>query len=391
MRIGVDATCWSNERGYGRFAREIFAAMAALAPEHGFVCFADDLSMQRYSPSFPNVRLVPVSLHAAASEAASAAGHRSLRDVLAMTRAVAREELDVFFSPSVYTYFPLPPRLRTVVTIHDAIAERFPELTLPRARARVFWWAKVKVALMQSRRVLTVSEYAARDVERVHGVPRDRIDIAVEAPSAGFKPRDEATVLAAAKSVGLHEGQRWFVYVGGFNPHKNVPSIIRAHAAVVAKAASNPPHLLLVGTVDSDVFHGELPVIRAAIDAARTNSLVHWTGFLPDERLSALHSGAIALVLPSSAEGFGLPAVEAAACGLPVIATNESPLPDLLSESGIFVTPCDDKELELAMLTLLSDSAMWSRMSVSALRQSSELSWTRAARAALASLTAATA
>jgi alpha-1,3-rhamnosyl/mannosyltransferase len=308
-----------------------------------------------------------------------------------MTRAVAREDLDVFFSPSVYTYFPLPPRLRAVVTIHDAIAERFPELTLPRARARAFWWAKVRVALMQARRVLTVSEYAARDVERVHGVPRERIDIAVEAPSSGFKPRDEAMILAEAKNVGLAEGERWFVYVGGFNPHKNVPSIIRAHAAVVRQTASNPPHLLLVGTVDSDVFHGELPVIRTAIEAAGTNSLVHWTGFLPDERLSALHSGSIALVLPSSAEGFGLPAVEAAACGSPVIATNESPLPDLLSESGIFVTPGNDRELEEAMLVLLGDSAARGRMAASALRQSGELSWKRAARAALASLTAAAA
>ena len=79
---------------------------------------------------------------------ATAAGLQSVpRDMLRLTRATGREPLDVFFSPSVYTYFPLPPRLPAVVTIHDAIAERFPHLTLPSARARLFWKLKVKLLM----------------------------------------------------------------------------------------------------------------------------------------------------------------------------------------------------------------------------------------------------
>ena len=360
--------------------------MVRIAPEHQFVCFVDDVSDHRFPISFPNLRRVRVNLRMAASEAASAAGYRAPRDMMAMTVAVAREDLDVFFSPSVYTYFLLPPRLPAVVTIHDAIAERFPLLTVPSRRARIFWRLKVKAALLQARRILTVSEYAARDVENVHGVRRTRIDVAVEAPGASFQPRNTGTVSAEAETVGLPKETKWFMYVGGFNPHKNIPSIVRAHAMVATSNPTNPPHLLLVGSIDGDVFHGDLEEIHAAIETAGTAKLIHWTGFLPDDRLSALHSGAVALLLPSAAEGFGLPAVEAAACGTPVIATIESPLPDLLRDGGIFVKPGDDDALAAAMSRLLDDEGLRARMGKHALSAASELSWDSAGRSALNSL-----
>jgi glycosyltransferase involved in cell wall biosynthesis len=360
--------------------------MVRLAPQHQFVCFVDDASDRRFEVSAPNLRRVRVGVRQAASEAASASGYRAPRDMMAMTLAVAREPLDVFFSPSVYTYFVLPFRLPAVTTIHDAIAERFPALTVPSVRARVFWWLKMKAALLQSRRILTVSEYAAKDVENVHGVARDRIDIAVEAPAASFQPRDPATVRMEAQTIGLPDGTPWFIYVGGFNPHKNLPSLVRAHARVVEASSSNPPHLLLVGSIEGDVFHGDMKEIRSAIEEAGTARLVHWTGFLPDDRLSALHSGAVALLLPSAAEGFGLPAVEAAACGAPVIATIESPLPQLLPDGGIFVKPGDDDALTAAMSLLLENKSIRDRMGAHALSGASRLSWDSAARSALDSL-----
>ncbi len=386
MQAGVDGTCWSNERGYGRFAREIVQAMAVLAPDDQFVCFVDRTAAGRLPSYPPNVREVLVETRAGAAESASSTGYRSPADMLAMTRAVWKEPLDVFFSPSVYTYFPLPPGLRTVVTIHDAIAERFPALTLASLRARTFWRAKVWLALVQARRILTVSDYAAHDVERVHRVPRKKIDVALEAPAALFRPRDSATVHDEVRAAGIPEGARYFIYVGGFSPHKNIPSIIRAHAAVVARLPNDPPHLILVGTLDKDVFLGDMPAIREAIARAGTESLIHWPGFVSDERLSSLHTGALALLIPSAAEGFGLPAVEAAACGTPVIATVESPLPQLLDGGGIFVVPGDDAALADAMSRFATDAALRIEAGQRALTQASVLTWERGARSALGSL-----
>ncbi|MBK8005222.1 MAG: glycosyltransferase [Gemmatimonadetes bacterium] len=173
--------------------------------------------------------------------------------------------------------------------------------------------------------------------------------------------------------------------MGGFNPHKHVDAIVRAHAAV-AKEMSAPPHLLLVGTIDKDVFHGDQAKIRRAISEAGTESLVHWTGFLPDGELRHLHSGAVALLLPSACEGFGLPAVEAAACGTPVVATTASPLPQLLQGGGIFVAPGDEPALEAALRTLLTDDLGRARMARIALERARALSWRRGAEAAMAAL-----
>src|SRR6266446_3953890 len=112
MRIGVDATCWANARGYGRFTREIIPAMTALAAADEFVCFLDPLSASSFNVDSPNIRKVVVSdIREAPVRAASAAGNRSLTDMLRLTNAVRRERLDVFFSPAVYSYFPLPPGL----------------------------------------------------------------------------------------------------------------------------------------------------------------------------------------------------------------------------------------------------------------------------------------
>jgi alpha-1,3-rhamnosyl/mannosyltransferase len=386
MRIGVDATCWANGRGYGRFTRELVAAMAAVGREHEFVCVLDRRAAERFRLAAPNVRRVIAEQHVSPTAAASAEGHRSPRDMLRLTRAIAREPLDVFFSPSVYTYFPLPPRLPAVVTIHDAIAERFPHLTLPSARARLFWKLKVKLALWQARMVLTVSEFAAGEIAAVHRIARARIRIAPEAPARAYRPGASTSAIETqAHRVGVPRGSRWFTYVGGFSPHKNLDVLIRAHACL-SRQMANPPRLVMIGALTGDVFHGNLGAIRDVIRGAGTESLVLWPGFLPDEEIRHLHSGAIALVLPSENEGFGLPAVEAAACGAPVIATTGSPLPQLLAGGGLFVAPRDEAGLAAAMAQLAADPGLGRRLGGEAQRRASELSWSRGARAALDAL-----
>lgn len=385
LTIGVDATCFANERGYGRFTREICAAMVAAGAQHRFVFFADERAAQRFTITAPNVRLVRVAQSVSPTQAAAADGNRSPWDMLRLTRAVHGERLDVFFSPSVYSYFPLPPGLRCVVTLHDAIAERYPELTLPSRKARWFWRAKVRLALAQSRLVLTVSQFSARELSAVLKIAPSRLRVALEAPPPQYSPSSTTDVKAAAKRAGLPEGATWFTYVGGFNPHKHVDLAVRAHASL-AKRLEAPPHLLLVGSVDSDVFHGDQGRIRAAISACGTEHLVRWLGFVPDEELAHLHSGALALLLPSECEGFGLPAVEAAACGAPVVATTNSPLPELLEGGGIFVAPGSLPELESALALIAGDETRRCAMGVRALERARALTWHAGARSALAAL-----
>jgi alpha-1,3-rhamnosyl/mannosyltransferase len=388
MRIGVDGACLGNGRGYGRFTRELLGELVTLAPEHQFVLYGDRETLERAHLGRANVRVVDVSQRVAPARAAAASGYRSPSDMLRLTRAVWRERPDVFWSPSVYTYFPLPPGLPALVTVHDTITERFPELTMPSWRARLFWRAKVRLALRQSTLVLTVSEFSAREIEAILGVPREKLRVAGEAAAAAFQPVSAPEARAAARAAGVPDTAAWFSYVGGFTPHKHVDRIVRAHAVLVAEAhqrGTAAPYLVLVGTLRDDNFHGVGAGIHEAIASAGTADYVRWTGFLPDDALRPLLAGTRALLLPSENEGFGLPAVEAAACGAPVIATTASPLPQLLEGGGIFVPPGDVDAVTAAMRTML-DSAERDRLGSAALARARRLTWRASAHATLAAL-----
>ena len=134
------------------------------------------------------------------------------------------------------------------------------------------------------------------------------------------------------------------------------------------------------------MFHLATADIRSTIDELGVHDWVIWTDFVADEELRHLYSGALALVLPSDCEGFGLPAVEAAACGTAVIATTESPLPELLAGGGIFVEPRDEERLTDALLMLILDDKARTTMAANALERAGLLSWERCATEALAAI-----
>jgi len=374
LRVGIDGGTWSNRRGYGRFTREVVSALAELDRNQQYTLFLDQQTPPGSVPSGITVATVPTRV--SPSTAAAADGYRSPRDLLSMARAIARAPIDVMFFPSVYTFVPvLRRRLPTVVGVHDVIAERFPDLVFPTRRARLFWRVKVALALRQASLVVTVSQHARDGVERVLGVPRGRIRLTSEAPAPCFRPpADPQEALALRARLGVGDSAPFVVYVGGIAPHKNLLRLVRAFATLTARAEHADARLVLVGDYAGDVFHSAFEDLRALIARVCPGRAL-FTGPLDDRDVATLLGTARALALVSFDEGFGLPGVEAAACGTAVIATRESALPEVLGDAAIYVDPNDEEAIVDALASVLGDESLARGLGERAQLRAAALSW----------------
>ena len=378
MRIGVDGTCWTSPRGYGRHARALLRALMQRHDPARYIFVVDSPDVEPMLPEGAEARVVMTSHPTTA--AASANGHRSPGDLWRIGRALSTADVDVLLFPTVYSYVPVLSRAKKIVVIHDVIVETFPQLTLPRRDARLLWRLKVGLARWQADALVTVSEHSRGGIIDRLGIPADRVFVVSEAADPVFRLLDDPHPGAHLVSLELGRGRRSVVYVGGFGPHKNLGLLIEVFARIARLAEFQDARLLMVGEFRQEAFHSEFETLRRQVDSLGLSERVVFTGYLPDEDLVVLLNLATVLVLPSLLEGFGLPAVEAAACGCPVIATTASPLPGLLGAGGLYVNPCDRAGLEAALARVLASPSLRRSMRAAGLARAGELTWEAAAR-----------
>ena len=384
MRIGIDATCCWNRRGFGRFAQGLIRALVAGSQDHDWVLLVDREPIDGLLP--PGCEVVNARPERPVTESAVAGGRRSIRDLLRCRRVVKRLGTRVFFFPAVYSYFPVPRGPRAVVCVHDTIAEAYPALVFPDRRSRLAWAAKTRLALLQARRVMTVSEASKRDIVRILKVAPDRIDLVTEGPDDQFRrrPDPQAAARAARRRAGVPPGAPYLLAVGGISPHKNLGVLLDALPTVVAR---HDVHLVLAGDLSADGFLANGDVLQRRVrDDPLLAPRVHWTGFVSEDELVDLYNGALALALPSLLEGFGLPAVEAMACGCPVLASAVGSLPEVVGDAGILFPPHAPDQIASAVLRLLEDPGLRADLALRAEKRSHQFTWARAGELALASL-----
>lgn len=380
LRIGVDACCWSNRRGFGRFTRELLTTLVETDREHEYVFFVDGDTAQA-SEFPPGVKLVVASTEVSPTVAASASGSRSLKDLWALSRVVSQEPIDLFFFPAVYSYFPIFNRCKVIVTIHDMIADHHPERVFPNRKSLVFWKLKQRIALWQSDMILTVSNHAKQQIVEYCRIPAARVETTTEGPSEVFvrlQNLEGATTVLA--KYGLRSGEPFLIYVGGISPHKNLGVLVDAFHRLVADSRFADHKLVLVGDYKGDVFFSHYAELKADVEERGLAGRVLFTGFVPDNELVVLYNLARALVLPSLEEGFGLPAVEAMACGTPVIASDRGSLPEVVGPAGLFFDPSRPDVLATLLHDVLSSESIRGRMSQTGLERSKLFTWDLAAK-----------
>lgn len=383
MKIGVDACCWSNKRGFGRFTRELLTAMVATETPHTFVFFADQATAA--VSTFPEgVEVVAASTKEMPTEAAAAAGRRSLGDMMALTRQVRKHDLDLFFFPAVYSYFPILNRTQVVVTIHDVIADNDPKSTFPNRRAQFFWQAKERLALFQSDRVLTVSKHSKRTICSYFGLPETAVAVTTEGASATFRnlPHD-AAMHQVLRPYGLEPTGRFVLYVGGISPHKNLQTLVDAFAALIQDPATADVKLVLVGDYERDGFYTDYPRLKQQVEHLGLEEQVVFTGYVPDDELVYLYNAAHLLAFPSLDEGFGLPAVEAMQCGTPVAASNRGSLPEIVGGAGRLYDPLDPIAIRQVLHEILQNDTLRASLQQQSLARAQQFTWHQAAEQTL--------
>ncbi len=364
MRIGIDASRAQVERRTGteRYALEITRALVAAAPEEEFVLYLRQRPDPGLLPHPPRVRwrVIPTP---------------RLWTALGLTVEMLRRPPDVLFVPA--HSLPLAQPRATVATIHDLGYLRFPG-EHDRA-ARILRDVANRWSAARARRLIAVSAATRDDLVACYDVDPARITVVYHGRGRSFQPIEPA---AARREVAARFGLDgpYFLFVGTLQPRKNVERLLAAFDRFVQRTGR--PHALAMAGAPG----WQQRRLGRALGAMRARDRVRLLGYVSDGHLPALMSGATALALPSLYEGFGLPALEAMACGTPVVASSTSSLPEVVGDAGLLVDPLDVDAIADALATLAGDDVLGAELGRRGLARAAEFTWERAARATLAVL-----
>ncbi len=282
--------------------------------------------------------------------------------------ALLREKIDVVH---VQQSAPLLCPARTVISLHDIVFERYPQLFPPDSILKLR--VTVPLSARRAAAILTLSEYSKRDIVRRYCVLPEKVVVAPCAADPMYQPlRDPARLAAICDKYGT--GERFILSVGNLQPHKNLKTLIEAYVKL-RQADATRHKLVLVGReawLHDDIF-------AAARASGYTDELV-FTGYVPDADLVALYNAADVFVYPSLFEGFGLPPLEAMACGTPVVTGNTSALPETVGEAALMVDPRDAEALAGALARLLGDAELRAELAARGIARVALFSWDDTAR-----------
>lgn len=258
---------------------------------------------------------------------------------------------------------PLYGNHRFVVMVHDLIPLRFPS---PYSSLTPYFRYYIPQVLQQADRIICNSEATAKDIKDFLGISAKKITpIPLAYDATHFRP------------LNLPKPSHpYFIYLGRSNPYKNLPRLINAFAKLSSR---NEYQLWIAGPIDRRYT----PKLQIQVKELELINQVKFLDYVPYEQLPVILNQALALVFPSLWEGFGLPVLEAMGCGVPVITSNLSSLPEVTAQAAILVNPYQTEEITAAMATIAEDSQLRSHLSSLSLQQASQFSWAKTGQATL--------
>jgi glycosyltransferase involved in cell wall biosynthesis len=341
------------QSGIGRYTRELIAALGA----EGHAPVILSAGSHRSYPQARRLRasgLLPALLTLGQLE---------------IGRVVNELGLELVHDPSGVMAHAFTP-VRRVVTVHDA----FPFVTPATSTAleRLIYRLWLPLALRRADAVITVSECSKRDILRYLPIQTEQVVVVPNAVSASYRPLTAEEIAPGLGRHGLEPG--YLLFVGSVEPRKNLLRLLEAFA--LARREANRARLVIVGARNAWI---DSPV-GAAVERLGLGDWVRFTGYVAEADLPALYNGAAGFAFPSLYEGFGLPVLEAMACGTPVVTSNVSSLPEVAGDAALLVDPCDTEALARSLQGLLTDADLRADLRERGLRRAALFSWGRTAR-----------
>ena len=339
-----------GETGNETYTRNLLRGLAAQPGADRYLCLSPHpsrLVALDLPPRFEPVRVWP--------------GQSLIRVPVATPLAVGRARADLLHM-TTYVSPPWSP-CPTVVTIHDLSFLEYPKAFSWRVRTMLR--SLVPGSVARAARVIAVSEWTKQDIIRRYGIPAEKIIVTPEAPPPGFRR------LPDPQSLPLPPGVRqpFVLAVGNLEPRKNLGRLIQAFAQVVQQHGF-PGQLVLVGKAQLGAGDASRAVRESGVE-----SRVVFTGFVSHDDLTLLYNRASLFVYPSLYEGFGLPPLEAMACGCPVVASNATAMPETLGDAALLVDPFSIGELAQAMFAVLDRPELASSLRERGTRRVAGYSW----------------
>ena len=363
MRVAIDIRR-VGDFGIGTYTRNVVRALARLDDESNYLLIGRAAQFEEFGNLPSNFQLLDYR-----------AEPGSFRTHMHLPAALAQHGVDILHMPWFYAPAVVPCRM--VITVHDLTDLVYRPTVAAAAIVQAGRRHFARRALMNSSRIISVSQAARRELARSFSIPESKIEVIYNALDERFLnepyPDDELRILER------HAISYPFVlYAGNIRPHKNLPRLIEAFAVAKAELRGNPEfdHLKLLLIGDELTKH---PDLRRAVVRTRVREDVRFLGFVPHPVLRVLYKRARAFLFPSLYEGFGLPPLEAMAHGTPVLTSNVSSLPEVFGDSALLVNPEKVFEIARGIAQILTDEALRQRLAAAGYARVKLYSWDRAA------------
>lgn len=355
MRIGIDARmAYYSKAGIGRYVINLVKALRELNPPEEFVI------LQSCKDKTPLVT-PPFKVHYLWTPS-----HHRLEQITLPLELWPRR-ITLLHSPDFIPPFHF--RGLSVITVHDLAFLIYPQIL---TRDSIRYYGQIEEAVERADHIIAVSEWTKKDLVERLGVPEGKITVVYEAAEETYRPLDPQEARRKVREIfGLE--QRFILFVSTIEPRKNVPTLLKAFK-IVRERCREEVKLVLVGGkgwLSENVFE--------LVDKLNLRKEVIFLGFVPSEKLLYLYNAASLLAHPALYEGFGLPILEAMACGLPVVASNVSSIPEVTGSAAMLVDPEDEEALAAAIRRILKEPEFAQGLREKGLKRASLFSWKKTA------------